>query len=144
MAWVFSCKYAASWPTIIMYSVDHGCIFSEHLFLRTHLEGCFCKTLSNKLWIKVELVTSALRVTSYEKKNITCELKLNLLQNICFIIKLRQLLVPQNKFSIAFRPLSGDVCTQLTFTCSKSAIETLIKVWNMFKVKNKYIPHTFF
>ena len=30
-----------------------------------------------------------------------------------------------------------SLCTQQTFTCSKSTIETLKKVWNMFKVNNK-------
>ena len=44
-AWVFSCKFAA--------------YFRKHLFLRTPLQGCFCKTKSKAdnclAWAEIEL-----------------------------------------------------------------------------------------
>ena len=33
----------------------------------------------------------------------------------------------------------SEVTTRLTFTCSKSSMETLEKVWNMFRVNNKIV-----
>ena len=34
---------------------------------------------------------------------------------------------------------SAECMTQITFTCSKSTIETIEKIWNMFKVNNENI-----
>ena len=39
--------------------------------------------------------------------------------------------------------LFADKLNPLTVTCSKSTIETLKKIWNMFKVNFEHVSHLF-